>query len=54
MAIGGAFLGGGVEVVPAGSCKLELEILTEEWKRLLEQLVGAVNDAFDTMLRRQG
>ena len=23
-------------------------------KRLLEQLVGAVNDAFDTMLRRQG
>ena len=30
MAIGGAFLGGGVEVVPAGSCKLELEILTED------------------------
>lgn len=30
MAIGGAFLGGGVELVPAGSCKLELEILTED------------------------
>lgn len=34
MAIGGAFLGGGVEVVPAGSCKLELEILTEDRKNL--------------------
>lgn len=30
MAIGGAFLGGGVEVVPAGYCKLEIQIMTED------------------------
>lgn len=34
MTIGGAFLGGGVELVPAGSCKLVLEIHTEDGKNL--------------------
>ena len=34
MTIGGAFLGGGVELVPAGSCKLVLEIRTEDGKNL--------------------
>lgn len=34
MAIGGAFLGGGAEIVPAGFCKLELEILTEDRNNL--------------------
>ena len=34
MTIGGAFLGGGVEVVPAGSCKLEFAIVTEDRKNL--------------------
>lgn len=35
MAIGGAFLGGGAEIVPAGFCKLELEILTEDRNNLV-------------------
>ena len=34
MTIGGAFLGGGVELVPAGSCKLVLEIRTEDGQNL--------------------
>lgn len=34
MTIGGAFLGGGVELVPAGSCKLVLEIRTEDGRNL--------------------
>ena len=34
MTIGGAFLGGGVELVPAGSCKLVMEIRTEDGKNL--------------------
>ena len=34
MTIGGAFLGGGVELVPAGSCKLVLEIRTEDGANL--------------------
>ena len=34
MTIGGAFLGGGVELVPAGSCKLVMEIRTEDGANL--------------------
>ena len=34
MTMGGAFLGGGVELVPAGSCKLVMEIHTEDGKNL--------------------
>lgn len=32
--IGGAFLGGGVELVPAGQCKIELQIMTEDRQNL--------------------
>lgn len=32
--IGGAFLGGGVELVPAGQCKLELQVMTEDRQNL--------------------